>query len=407
MVTPILSQGGSSSSFPSNSSATNNYLGMEGGPTATGIGGLTSAQSPMPIYGYFSNLYVSFPTTITQGTYTISLNLNGSPTTLSCIVQSGAQTCNDTTDIVHVTPGNLVAWGIAPSGTPTAQTAQLQISATFTSDVGQESPIFKGISNGPSTTAINYVPVGVASAGASSTEAPAETVIPTGGTIDQLYIDVITAVGTGATFTYTLMKGGSPTALTCTTAVNGTSCSDLVDSVSVIQGDVISIQTCPSNTATCPAGSVPGTFKIFGVGMRWVPTTSNEAILMTEAIAKPATNATNYGLASGSTTNASTEVDLNLVPIGMTVKDLTVSQSPAPGGSTTRTITLREGTGTQGSVGTPGNVACTVTSAATTCTDNTNTFAATAGTFINMMYTVSGSNAGLTNFRVGSVVTVP
>ena len=78
----------------------------------------------------------------------------------------------------------------------------------------------------------------------------------------------------------------------------------------------------------------------------------------------------------------------------------------APGGSSTRTVTARAGNGTQSSVGTPGNLACTVTSAATTCSDTTNVYTSAANALLNWSNAVSGVQAAAT-LSIGSVVTVP
>ena len=64
---------------------------------------------------------------------------------------------------------------------------------------------------------------------------------------------LLTALASAAhaqTVTYTLMKNGVATALSCTIGVNGTTCSDTADSISMADGDQLSMRTVASAAVT-------------------------------------------------------------------------------------------------------------------------------------------------------------
>jgi hypothetical protein len=62
------------------------------------------------------------------------------------------------------------------------------------------------------------------------------------GVASKLFLNVATNLAAGTTATLTLRKNGVNTALTCTIPVGSSSCSDLVNSVAFVNGDLLSIQ---------------------------------------------------------------------------------------------------------------------------------------------------------------------
>lgn len=84
----------------------------------------------------------------------------------------------------------------------------------------------------------------------STTESTVQITIPSTCTIDQLQVASSVPPGTGETFTYTLRKNGSDTAVTCTTSgATDTSTSDMSHSVSFSSGDKASIKVVVSAAA--------------------------------------------------------------------------------------------------------------------------------------------------------------
>jgi len=71
---------------------------------------------------------------------------------------------------------------------------------------------------------------------------PVYLVMPRPGTIDHLYVEHNQLGGSANLVVYTLFVNGAPTALTCTLAANAPQASDLVHSVPVLQGDLVTIE---------------------------------------------------------------------------------------------------------------------------------------------------------------------
>jgi hypothetical protein len=150
--------------------------------------------------------------------------------------------------------------------------------------------------------------------------------------------------------------------------------------------------------------------------MRWVPDTQNEALVVQRSSTVPTTNSTRYlGLnGAGLSADSNDSFDWNIAPVGMTIKKLWHSQDVVPGTALTRTITLRGGaTSNVSSPGTTGSMAgqavtCTVTAAATTCSDLTHTYSPVAGGFVSWETSVSGTQLNaLAWFKNSAVVTIP
>jgi len=87
----------------------------------------------------------------------------------------------------------------------------------------------------------------------SATTATFGFVVPISGELANLRVSAGTAVTGGSSKdVLTVMKNGSATAITCTIAASGTSCSDLAHGVSVAAGDVITFRWV---TATSDSGA--------------------------------------------------------------------------------------------------------------------------------------------------------
>ena len=81
----------------------------------------------------------------------------------------------------------------------------------------------------------------------SSTESTVAIPVPFGGTLTDLHVSVATAPGTGASWTLTVDKNESATALTCSIAGVATSCSDM-SLVAVAVADKIDLAVTPFGT---------------------------------------------------------------------------------------------------------------------------------------------------------------
>src|SRR5665213_2238180 len=103
-----------------------------------------------------------------------------------------------------------------------------------------KSVIFGGDNSAASTSAVNYNWItAVMTSSYNSTEAARQTVVPVATTIDQLYVEIDTAPGTGKSYTFRLRKNNADTALTVTISDGNVSASDSSHSVSFAAGDTI------------------------------------------------------------------------------------------------------------------------------------------------------------------------
>ncbi len=429
MPSPIMSQG--STTAPS--ATVINYGKMASGFT-NGQWGVTAAtqEEVWPVAGTIDNLEVFLPTdpATASSSYDVGLVLGGTKQTLVCNVPAGSHACTDSgAHPITVAPGNLVGWFVCPStvgntqtcplatgsAVPTGQAAPVQVSATFTSTIGQESFILSHPNGNQPTASLQYVPFG-GNTSWNNTEVNVSSVVPTAGTIDQLYVQLVNTPGTNGTYTLTVFHNTAATSLSCVVTSAVTTCTDTTGAhaFTVAQGDTISIQTCPSssgNTLSCTGatGTAAPTARGAAVGVRWVPSTTNQAIVLQLPTAVPSTTATRFLAVNGTGVSSTTESnDINATPVvsgNMTVGNLTVLQSTAPGGVTTRAYTLRAGVA-GGAAQSDRAPTCTVTSAVTTCT-NASTYTATSGQALDISTTPTGTNAALTYVKTGMTVTIP
>ncbi len=109
-----------------------NYLALIDGGTSTTS---TTRYGVIPVKGVISNLYVKNITgALSSGTYTVTLVVNGTPTSLVAVNDSTHIVGSDTTHSVTVNPGDQVQWKIVGASASTA--SRLAVSACFEGDSG-------------------------------------------------------------------------------------------------------------------------------------------------------------------------------------------------------------------------------------------------------------------------------
>jgi hypothetical protein len=262
----------------------------------------------------------------------------------------------------------------------------------------------------------------------NATEINVSSVVPVGGQIDRLYVSLTGAPGTGKGYAFVLYHNGAPTSVgggavpatcvatpsagNCSCFVGGanTTCSDVTTSpVSVAAGDTISISSIPVST--------PGSANQQSYGLRWQPTTANQAILMNAGSTVPTTSGTRYMNVSGGYGNAGGELQATEVaPVlttHMTLGNLIVAQSAAPPASTTRTATLRGGSGST----TAQSPSCAVTPSTTltiggvaatpACQDTSDAYQPQSGYLLSEQTAASAAQNALTWYKTAMSVTVP
>ena len=411
MVTPILADW---TLIPSNSATS--VMAINGGVAGTSL--LTSRPVPAIIAGTVGNLKVNFPTTLTQGSWVITLLVNGSaagsPGNVSCTIDTTHASCADTTNTAAFNANDTLAWQFAESGTPTAQTI-MQVSSTITSSTNGQGILFGAWQNStgkdPSASAANYGQFG-GSTTWSSTDALGSSLIAANGTFDGLSISAGTVPGGILTSVFTVFHNGSRTNITCTLTGAASTCNDAIGgghSFSVSAGDTISLESCPGSIVTnsCVAAGTPATATIrYSIG--WIPTISGEALVSLNYVGSLSTSAVRYQILNGGGPASQTAIETNvlqIVPIASTLKKLYVSTDAALSGTQTRTQANRHGTGSGQSTGT---LTCALNSThTTTCNDTANSYSASAGDFINWISTPTNSPPTTADFKIGSVITVP
>lgn len=293
--------------------------------------------------GTIDSLYVKLsgaPGTGGSGkSYTFTLRKNGVDTALTCTITDTATTGNDTGHSVSFAAGDILTIGVTPANTPTARNASLVM--RFSGNTANESVFLCGSRGGNlSTTTTQYTGIG-GQQGLNATEARRRNVIPTGGTIKNLYVKLSTAPGAGTSRTFTLYKNGSATALTCTVSDAATTANDTTHSVSVAAGDEVSLESTLTGT---PAASR------LGAGLTFVATTDGESVIMgtyngsNETAGAPDNAATNYAGVLGLAWSASEALASNGNPnigIACTLKKMYVACTTAPGAGNTYTFDVR------------------------------------------------------------------
>jgi hypothetical protein len=99
------------------------------------------------------------------------------------------------------------------------------------------------------STATQYAPP-VGGALTSATESVVQLASPVTGSFSGLTVTLSGSLGAATTLAVTLRLAGSSTALTCTTASAGTTCSDTTHTVSVAQGQLLDFLLVSSGTVT-------------------------------------------------------------------------------------------------------------------------------------------------------------
>jgi hypothetical protein len=416
MTTPIIGLGNGGSNAAPSTSVANSFPLIGGYAPSSSLGSSTLylRDSPISVPGTIQNLYVHFPSGIGSGNWSVGLTQNGALTSLQCEVVSGTS-CSDSSDSVTISADDVIGWETCPGvfsagscspGTAPTANNNFHVSATFTGSNSNESFISGG-GNNQSTTVFSYTGLAGwdALSGWATTDAVASNVMPTAGTIDELYVAISAAPGSGKTWTFFVFYNGSASAITCTiTGTSATTCHDILDSQAVSLNDTVSMQVCPGTVSggTCTATSNTGVSLKWG--LRWRPTTAGQSVLLTSDTAL-FSNATSYSYINGIPGMGGTEANnQNIGASSFTIQDLVASISTVPGTGNSRIINLRSG---GSNVGTPGNMTCTIGAAATTCTDTINSYGVSQSNLLDWQQTVTGSPATITSYKLSAVMTVP
>ena len=144
------------------------------------------------------------------------------------------------------------------------------------------------------TGGIVYDPVSHASNLSNATENQTYQVIPTSGTIKNLYVALSADPGTSPdAYRFTLRKNGVSTVLTVTITADSTTGSNIVNQVSVAAGDYVDMMIEPLNT--------PSTASVPSWGMTFVADTDGESLILGQSSDTPTLASTEYNRLSSTT----------------------------------------------------------------------------------------------------------
>jgi hypothetical protein len=261
-------------------------------------------------------------------TWTFSVNVNGSPSGITCALVDAATTTSDLTHTVHVAKGDLVSYKVVVSG-GTATTSIVNVAAEFFSDNAKESNLLGGDGSGSlSTSATEYLPVHGENVTSVTTEVYNQMVMPCAGTLSKLEVDLDTAPGAGTTRTFNVRKNGDatgcPTSNIADTATRG---EDNTTSVAVSAGDLISIASIIA--AGTPAASHVKT------GLTFTATTAGDFVIPSiNSNVTSNASITQYATVTGSMLGFYSAAQLCPVPVAFYAKSIYASLQNAPGAST-------------------------------------------------------------------------
>jgi len=352
------------------------FFSIHGVMNVTGTDNSGSISTIMPIAGTFSNLRAVSdypPGGATTGI--VTLRKNAVNTALTCTITSAATTCSDTANSVSVVAGDRLIWAINQSAGGTW--ISISVVADFTPTTANETFLTSYLT-GISTSLQTYGSLAPATAANSSIgfdTAGRMVLFPEAGVLDKL-VASSTAPGAGKTWDFTLKQNAATTSVTC--QVNGDTpnyCTDSTNALTIATNDFVSIASVPTGTPAAASA---------GVGVRFVPTIAgNFGLYYTSFNSADSSTLNQYLPINGYMIPNAKEASTTQVVNNMTITEMSVKLTIAPGGVTARTFTIRQNFATT-------SAACTITGTETACTW-TGTLAVADGDVLN---TVDAPSAG-------------
>ncbi|MDD4858898.1 MAG: C10 family peptidase [Dehalococcoidales bacterium] len=146
--------------------------------------------------------------------YTLRLKINGSNSAIVVTISDNATTGLDDTHEVSINPGDRVYLSCTPSGTPASAYARWSID--FESETAGASLVMGSSLSGTGLYDTNYNPLMTGWSNNDSTESNKREVIPTNGTLKNLYVRTANQIRAGQTLQYVVRVNGTDTDLECT-----------------------------------------------------------------------------------------------------------------------------------------------------------------------------------------------
>lgn len=289
--------------------------------------------------GTIDSLYVDLGTAPGRGeTMSVTLRLNGADTALTVTISGTAKTGSDTSHSVAVVAGDVVGWKVVASNNGAYAAANARYSCRFIPTTADNFNVMFGIAGAgdqwDNTTTSQYTPA-MTKRGKNATENLRSQVMPSAGSIKNLYVNINTAPGVGKTRTFTVFKNGVATTLLVVISGTNTSGNDTTHTVSYAAGDTISME-CKADTSSA---STKG-----GYGMTFVPTTAGEFPVMSCDANAQSTSVANYAfICEGGSTFSATETSRQqVVPMSIVFKAVYADLNTAPASGKSWAFALRK-----------------------------------------------------------------
>ncbi|MCJ7663304.1 MAG: hypothetical protein MUO24_03585 [Desulfobacterales bacterium] len=321
------------------SAAVVNYSSFSGaGAGWTTVGDVANTWCVVSSPGIISRLRVKLQNAPGgAASYTFALMKNGLAQLLSCAIVGAATEASDDVNTVAVVAGDYIELRCTPAGGPAA-TGWNGWTITFTPTTPNETCWFGGAGQGSLPAAGSVYAPGVNHSNTPQVEAIIQIIMPTAGTIKNMYVQTSQAAGNLKSWTFTLRKAGDTALSVIITGVGVTTGNDIVNSVAVLPGDLISL-------GITAAGGPPGLTK-GQVGFTFLPTTPGESVMGANwgAVNPHQTNDNYNNLWRGASSWAALANEALMADLlnGVTLKKLYIVLTVTPGATHSYTFTMRK-----------------------------------------------------------------
>lgn len=328
-------------------------------------------RNVVPVAGTGKTFYCNVGTAPgVSKSWTFTIVKNGVDTSLVCVISGTSTDGSDTTNTVSFSAGDTVSIKSVPSGGPPSA-ANIRFGWMFAAGSGESIIMGSTRVTALSTSATEYGALQGCAAN-SATLSNRDAVIPTAGTISNLFVETSDFPGSAKSYTFSILKNGSSTsAPSCSVSGAGsTTCSNTGTSLSFAAGDTIAIEVVPSGTPTAVRARW---------AVKWTPTTDGENLILgSSGSAMNTAGATRYLSPSGTSNSwGSSEATFQTLGLGFVMKKWFVALGTAPGGAASYTFKNRIDLA-------DGAMSIAISGANTTGSDTTNTNTIVAGNKINI-----------------------
>lgn len=241
----------SAGNFPSTTVA--NYSSILGGGFGNWTATEATVSNPMPAAGTLSNLCVN--TDVAAGganTYTFKVRKGGSDTTSVATLTGAALTASDNTHTVAVVAGDVVALSSTPSSPAAPTNVSLSLAFTPTTAGDCVFGFSAGSGNGSNTVFNSAVPFGVGFNWDLLVNESNDYIQPGPCNLKSFYVNLDTAPGGSASWTFAIRKNRIDTALAVTVSAAATT-GNTSSTVQLSQGDKLTMGSTPASTPTAAA----------------------------------------------------------------------------------------------------------------------------------------------------------